>query len=150
MEKECILITILLLASIYLYTLINNNEYFNCNRRPQILDSWKKMIPFWNRPVNKDYYKLLDTSIVTTYGTPNPLRATEMLLENDKNIVSVDGTNKSPKSLAVFSYNKSSPECCQFGNGGFSTDRGCVCVTPEQQRWFQNVGGNRQNGYDGF
>lgn len=48
----------------------------------------------------------------------------------------VDGNPKSPRSAAVFTYNRSSPECCFGVNGGYSTSSGCVCVTPEQEKWF--------------
>lgn len=50
--------------------------------------------------------------------------------------VSVDGTNKYPPSLFVFSYNKSDPQCCFGPNAsGYSTSRGCVCLTEQQKQY---------------
>lgn len=44
----------------------------------------------------------------------------------------VDGTDAAPRSLAMFSYNKCSLDCCP-GVGGYSCDKGCVCVSKEQR-----------------
>lgn len=51
--------------------------------------------------------------------------------------VSVDGTDKYPPSLFVFAYNKSDPQCCSGPNAsGYSTSRGCVCLTDQQKKYF--------------
>ena len=44
----------------------------------------------------------------------------------------VDGTEAAPRSLAMFSFNKCSLDCCP-GVGGYSCDKGCVCVSQEQR-----------------
>ena len=145
-----IIISIISLYILYVYVNKKNDisEHFTvCDRLP-ILDSWKKMIPFWNRKYNPNLYKLIDSDIYTTQGTPLPLKPSKMLLKHNNDIPTVDGTKSAPRSLAVFAYNKAKPECCAFGNGGYSTSGGCVCITPEQEKWFANVAGNRRNGYD--
>ena len=82
-------------------------------------------------------------------GTPLPLENTPVLLQNT-NAPEVDGTPNAPKSLAMFAYNKSRPECCYGVNGGYSTSGGCVCVSKEQEQYLSAVGGNRSYGYMGI
>jgi hypothetical protein len=56
--------------------------------------------------------------------------------DNKRDGVSVDGTNKYPPSLFVFAYNQSSPQCCFGPNAsGYSTSRGCVCLTEQQKQY---------------
>lgn len=55
----------------------------------------------------------------------------------NKHYPSVDGKVNSPKSLFMFAYNQSSPECCP---SSYSSDRGCVCLS-EDQKDFLNKGG---------
>ncbi len=47
-------------------------------------------------------------------------------------------------SMFLFANNKSDLKCCP---STFSTDKGCVCVTKQQQELLINRGGNR-TGYD--
>lgn len=42
--------------------------------------------------------------------------------------------------MAIFSENKSSPECCP---ATYSTSMGCVCETPQQMKYLDQRGGNR-------
>ena len=42
----------------------------------------------------------------------------------------------------LFSNNKFLPECCLY-NSEYSSDRGCPCVTPEQQYYLQRRGVNK-------
>jgi hypothetical protein len=42
--------------------------------------------------------------------------------------------------MAIFSENKSSPECCP---ATYSTSMGCVCETPQQMKYLNERGGNR-------
>lgn len=44
----------------------------------------------------------------------------------------------------LFTENKFLPECC-FYNNQYSTDRGCPCITPEQQYYLQRNGVNKHN-----
>ncbi len=152
MEQTCAIFIFMIVLIVCLWYKINILEGFvGCSTRPAVLDEWKETIPNWNKLPDRKLYTLVDKEkVVTSYGTSNPLKTSPMFLEYDKDIVTVDGTDKSPSSMAVFSYNRSSPECCKFGNGGYSTDRGCVCITPNQEQWFQNVGNNRQAGYLGL
>lgn len=41
-----------------------------------------------------------------------------------------------------FLHNKFLPECCIYYND-YSSDKGCPCITPEQQFFLQRRGGNR-------
>lgn len=41
-----------------------------------------------------------------------------------------------------FKHNKFLPECCMYYNN-YSSDKGCPCITPEQQFFLQRRGGNR-------
>lgn len=52
---------------------------------------------------------------------------------------SVDGCKASPKSAAIFKFNKSSPECCP---SPYSTSSGCICLTKEQKHYISANRGN--------
>jgi hypothetical protein len=144
-----------ILAFCILYFFVNNRitakEDFTVCDRPNILDQWKKMIPYWNDNIhNPENYKLINKVIYSSQGTPIPLKPSKILLSNSEDIPTVEGEQNGPRSLAVFAYNKASPECCTYGNGGYSTSGGCICITPKQEKWFGDVAGNRRNGYLGF
>lgn len=47
-------------------------------------------------------------------------------------------------SKPLFSNNKFLPECCLYYNE-YSSDRGCPCITPDQQYYLQRRGINRHN-----
>lgn len=143
-----------ILAFWFLYFYVNNRlsrkENFTVCDRPNILDEWTKLIPYWNKGYNAENYEIIKGDIYTAQGTPLPLKPSKMILENTLDIPTVEGGKTGPRSLAVFAYNKSKPECCGIGNGGYSTSGGCVCITPKQDKWFGNVGNNRRNGYMGI
>ena len=63
---------------------------------------------------------------VSPVGGESPLK-----LPYDKNKVSVDGTENSPKSLFMFSYNKSDVNCC---DSQYSNSVGCICLTDKQKQ----------------
>jgi len=142
------------LAFWILYFYINKGatlkEHLTVCDKPNILDEWIKMIPYWNNNYNPNNYKIINGNIYTPQGTPLPLKPSKMLLENTDDIPTVEGGKKGPRSLAVFAYNRAKPECCAMGNGGYSTSGGCICVTPQQEKWFGDVAGNRRNGYMGI
>jgi len=105
----------------------------------------------WQPDENPADYTLYrgDEPTYAPQGTPLPLENTPVLLQNN-DAPEVDGTVNAPKSLAMFAYNKSRPECCYGVNGGYSTSGGCVCVSEEQERYLSDVGGNRKRGYMGI
>ena len=47
-----------------------------------------------------------------------------------------------PNNLFIWADNKFLPECC-FYYSDYSTDKGCPCITPEQQYYLQRRGLNR-------
>lgn len=49
----------------------------------------------------------------------------------------IDGVSGSPKSMFMFSNNKSSPDCCP---STFSTSTGCVCTTKAQRDFIKDRG----------
>lgn len=64
--------------------------------------------------------------------------------QNDPSTQSVDGSDKTPKSMFMFAYNKCDIKCC--GDSPYSCNGGCVCLTNEQKRYLSNRGyNNRQN-----
>ena len=67
------------------------------------------------------------------YEIPNkPLE-----FENDPSKPSVDGTPNGPKSMFVFAFNKASADCCNTDySAGYSTSKGCVCLSPQQRAYF--------------
>jgi hypothetical protein len=62
--------------------------------------------------------------------------------QNDPSAQSVDGTNKTPKSMFVFAYNKCDVKCC--GDSPYSCNGGCVCLTDEQKHFLSNRGTNNR------
>ena len=42
-----------------------------------------------------------------------------------------------------FAYNYASPACCITTPSRFSTDRGCVCLTPDQMKYMGSRGNNK-------
>ena len=52
----------------------------------------------------------------------------------------VDGTPNTPRSMDMFKYNASKPECCD--HSPYSTSTGCVCRTDEQVQWIRHRGNN--------
>jgi len=144
-ELLCILLLIIIYGAIFRKT----NEGFECigNKVADIYD-WRKYIGVWAPQQNPNNYVLREDSIYSAQGTPLPLDGKPMLLANPEG-PSVNGKN-APPALSVFSFNKSSPLCCYGPNGGYSTSQGCVCITPEHQKWFASVGNNRAGGYVGI
>ena len=151
MNRVIILVCILLAAVIAGSLYKKSIEGFQCmsDKVTDIYD-WRKYIGAWAPRQNPSDYVLRDDgSFYTPQGTPLPLDGKSVLLENSEG-PSVNGTANAPKALSVFAYNKSSPLCCYGPNGGYSTSNGCVCVTPEQQKWFASVANNRAGGYVGI
>ena len=52
----------------------------------------------------------------------------------------VDGKPGSPKSMFIFANNAMSTDCCP---SQYTSDLGCVCLTPEQKDMMSHRGGNR-------
>jgi hypothetical protein len=128
-----------------------DKEHFNCMGSKVVkLNNWTQNSHLWNVPKNPEDYQLRpDGSFNVSQGASLPVMGNVVLLNNE-DAPSVNGLSNAPKSLNVFAYNKVSPKCCYGPNGGYSTSGGCVCVTPEQEKWFAEVGGNRQRGYIGI
>ena len=82
-------------------------------------------------------------NVYTLFGTPTSLEDKTSVYDSvDRtSFPSVDGTDNSPKSLFAYAFNKSSPECCP---STYSTDMGCVCQTPDQNKYINQRGGNRR------
>jgi|LauGreDrversion4_2_1035121.scaffolds.fasta_scaffold1697721_1 hypothetical protein len=143
----CVLLTIVIASSL----LKISREDFQCmtDKVTDIFD-WRTFIGVWAPKQNPAYYKLrTDGTFNSPQGTPLPLKGRDQLLNNPEG-PPVNGLEGAPRALSVFAFNHSSPLCCYGPNGGFSTSSGCVCVTPEQQRWFSSVGNNRKAGYVGI
>lgn len=61
--------------------------------------------------------------------------------DNHKSMPTVDGTDGTPHSLFMFSFNKCSPSCCNKGSP-YSCSGGCVCMTDEQKNFVGTRGSN--------
>ena len=61
------------------------------------------------------------------------------LTENVQEGPSVEGSGD-PKSMFMFSYNQSKPECCP---STYSTSTGCVCTTKKQRDFIIKRGNNK-------
>lgn len=85
-------------------------------------------------------YDLIDPSklyVIQGLSSNHDIPNKPLQFEEDPSKPSVDGSPNGPKSLFVFSYNKASPECCNTDySAGYSTSKGCVCLSPQQKAYF--------------
>jgi hypothetical protein len=77
----------------------------------------------------------------TLQGTPTGLEDSLTSQDPTTNYATVDGTDGTPKSMFVFAYNQSSPECCP---STYTTSSGCVCTTDQQREFISGRGGNNE------
>lgn len=77
-------------------------------------------------------------------GVPDKDPGKIMFDQDDLAAQSVDGTPNAPKALFPFAFNKCDVSCCG-DSAGLSCNGGCVCLTPEQKRYFSNRGYNNKN-----
>jgi hypothetical protein len=73
-------------------------------------------------------------------GHPLPLEATTSVIPAINNGPTVDGTNKTPNSMYMWTYNQCKPECCP---STYSCSGGCVCETTAQREFLYKRGNNR-------
>lgn len=89
---------------------------------------------------DKKMYPLNETRVYTPQGTPNNLTPIDTVpAVFPAPDLSVDGTDKAPKSLFMFANNQCRPDCCP---SAYSCSGGCVCVTSEQMNYIANRGNN--------
>lgn len=151
MNKEIITLLIVLLLAIVVGGIISSKglvETFDPAIHVESMD-WRKYVGMWSPKQNPKDYTLKTGPIYTNQGTPNPLNAEPQLLNNPEG-PSVNGLANGEKAMSMFAFNHSDPKCCYGPNGGYSTSSGCVCVTPEQQKFLAQVGNNRRDGYLGI
>jgi len=79
-------------------------------------------------------------------GVPGSFNRVSPPATYDSYFASLDGNTQGLATplqngeMAIFSENKSSPECCP---ATYSTSMGCVCETPQQMKYINGRGGNR-------
>lgn len=77
------------------------------------------------------------SKLVVIQGSSSNFSLKPSVFDEDPSKPSVDGTLNGPKSMFAFAFNKVSPECCGTDNSiGYSTSGGCVCISPEQKKYF--------------
>ena len=103
--------------------------------------------PAKNELFNNSDKELLDRNkLLVIQGNTIPDRGGKKINfdQNDPSFQSVDGTNKTPKSMFMFAFNKCSPECC--GSSPYNCQGGCVCLTNNQANFISARGyNNRRN-----
>ena len=88
-----------------------------------------------------EYLKLMTNTLAPSkdlcvyQGHENPLKCKKTTGLNMG--PTIDGVSGSPKSMFMFSNNKSSPDCCP---STFSTSTGCVCTTKAQRDFVKDRG----------
>lgn len=71
-------------------------------------------------------------------GVTSTFPMKKLEFDEDPSKPSVDGTHDGPKSLFTFAFNKASPACCGTDNSaGYSSSAGCICITDNQKKYFQ-------------
>lgn len=95
------------------------------------------------RMKNKDY-TLLATNNVAYHSPVGDAYSLKPDPVETANYPTVDGQPGSPQQLSIFAYNNVSPYCCP---STYSSDRGCVCMTPKQYDFINRRGG--QKSYNG-
>jgi len=95
------------------------------------------------RMKNKDYTLLAPNNVAyhSPVGDAYALNPDPVEMAN---YPTIDGQPGSPKQLSIFAYNNVSPYCCP---STYSSDRGCVCMTPKQYDFINRRGG--QKSYNG-
>ena len=81
-------------------------------------------------------YKNLDTNTEFTDG-----KISDIFKNNKYNLGSYPNVEIKPGEM-LFKHNKFLPECCMYYSD-YSSDKGCPCITPEQQNYLQRRGLNR-------
>ena len=104
--------------------------YSDIRLKPEGGSCWRK--PPSNRPLIKPSRMLIPQG----HGLPNK-DVKSKRLGNNVDAPSVDGTQKSPKSLFMYAFNECRPECCP---STYSCDKGCVCTTEQQRKFINNRG----------
>lgn len=89
-------------------------------------------------------YKLLSRTNVAYHSPVGDAYALNPDPVESANYPTVDGQPGSAKQLSMFAYNNVSPYCCP---STYSTDRGCVCMTPQQYKYINTRG--YQKSYNG-
>lgn len=102
-------------------------SYDNLKLKTGCADSWRK--PPCNPPIKSD-------RLFVPQGTPLPLKNEMIYSEIPED------------SMFLFARSVSDPSCCP---STFSTDRGCVCTTPQQRKYVaERRGGNKSYGNYSF
>jgi len=92
-------------------------------------------------PSNLPLYKPQDLYI--PQGTPLPLSTKlSTVLPNEIDTPPVSNEKNANRSMFVWAYNRSSPECCP---STYSTSTGCVCSTKSQRDYINSRGNNRSS-----
>lgn len=113
---------------------------------PKSLFTGYQMGPFDNLVLTtgnpkSEYLKLMTNTLAPSkdlciyQGHENPLKCKKTTGLNMG--PTIDGVSGSPKSMFMFSNNKSSPDCCP---STFSTSTGCVCTTDAQRDFVKGRG----------
>lgn len=80
-------------------------------------------------------YKLLQGKFFVPQGTPLPLKHEEIYQTLPKD------------SMFLFANNKTSPACCP---SSYTSDHGCVCVTPQQVNFISRYRGGNKTHHDNY
>ena len=91
------------------------------------------------RPAQNDFYNSGDINVYQGFSIPPKYTPTKADF-SDPSAPSVDGTADGPRSMFMFSLNKSSPECCR--DSPYSTSGGCVCLSDNQYKLLSTRGSN--------
>ncbi|AET73115.1 hypothetical protein PGAG_00226 [Phaeocystis globosa virus 12T] len=81
-------------------------------------------------------YKNLDTNTEFRDG-----KISDIFKNNKYNLGEYPSVQIQPGEI-LFKHNKFLPECCMYYSD-YSSDKGCPCITPEQQNYLQRRGLNR-------
>tara|TARA_B100000497_G_C7599628_1_gene360367 strand:+ start:385 stop:912 length:528 start_codon:yes stop_codon:yes gene_type:complete len=92
-----------------------------------------------HQPSNKE---LINEKLYIPQGSTLPINPNYSNLVSDG--PSVDGTNKTPNSMFMFTYNKVSPDCCP---ATYSTSNGCICTTENQRNFIGVTRGNNKTSF---
>lgn len=86
-----------------------------------------------------------DFSLFQGHGMPleNPITGYHPMYEEHLPIVDPKPGSKK-RSMFMFAFNECKPECCE--TSAFSCDRGCVCLSAEQEKILLSRGGNSNYG----
>ncbi len=111
---------------------------------------FNKLVIAWLNSIYNELKKFINkndekfTNLYLNEYSENNIDRISDIFKNTKFNLGVYPNVKINEGDELFKHNKYLPECCMYYSD-YSNDKGCPCITPEQQYYLQRRGFNRKN-----